>query len=111
MSAVGKDNAMEPTGFVIAAVIGVVVAMSFRRRRLGSFRTSHSIGPGITSVQLVAGPWAGKIVKIDGVPATGSALSSWTAGLIGDDVHRGHYVITDVSAAQRTAVGSWQVDQ
>ena len=107
----GNDNAMEPTGFVIAAVIGVVVAMSFRRRRLGSFRTSHSIGPGITSVQLVAGPWAGKIVKIDGVPATGSELSSWTAGLLGDDVHRGHYVITDVSPAQRTAVGSWRLDQ
>jgi hypothetical protein len=102
---------MGPALIAIAVVIGVVTAMKFRQRRLGSFRTPHPIGEGITRVVLVAGPWDGQTVNIDGVPAAGSELSSWTAGLIGDDVHRGHYVVTDVSPAQHTAVGSWQLDQ
>ncbi len=101
---------MRPTAFVLAVVIGVVVGVGFRRRRLGSFRASRTFGDGSTSVQLVAGPFSGKKVKIEGMPELGSELSSWTAGLVGSDVHRGHYVVTEVSPGRRTAVGSWQLD-
>jgi len=80
------------------------------RRRLGSFKAARSTGSGFTTVRLLAGPFSGKKVTIDGVPDVGSELSSWTAGLVGSDVHRGHYVVTEVSPGQRTAVGSWHLD-
>jgi hypothetical protein len=101
---------MGPAVLAIAIVIGVLGALSFRRRRLGSFKASATTGDGSTSVQLVAGPFSGKNVKIAGLPELGAELSSWTAGLVGSDIHRGHYVVTEVTPQQRIAVGSWQLD-
>lgn len=101
---------MDPVVVAIAVVIGVVGAVAFRRRRLGSFCAARTTGDGSTTIQLLAGPFSGKKVTIAGVPELGSELSSWTAGLVGRDIHRGHYIVTEVTPNQRTAVASWQLD-
>jgi hypothetical protein len=91
--------------------IGFILGILARRVRLATFRAAETIGEGRTTLRLVAGPWAGKIVKIDGVPQRGTVLSSWTWGLVGRGVHKGHYVVNDVIADQRTGTASWRVDQ
>jgi orotate phosphoribosyltransferase len=111
----GDEIAMSDASTLMTVASGVpiaiIVAVRGRRARLGSFRAADAKGEGQTSVRLIAGPWAGQVITIEGLPTNGTALSSWTRGLVGSDVHKGHYVVTDVTAAARTAVSAWHLDE
>ncbi len=88
---------------IIGVSTGIIFAAIGRRARLGTFRAAEAIGDGETLISLTAGPWTGKTVKIKGLPATNTALSSWTWGLAGHDIHNGHYVVREVDPTQHTA--------
>ena len=95
---------------VVALVASLAAVVYFRRKRTTSWKAAETTGDGRSALQLVAGPWPGRVVNIDGVPRVGSAVSSWTWGLTGHDVHKGRYFITDVDERARRSVASWKLN-
>jgi|ERR1019366_5770560 hypothetical protein len=95
---------------VLPLLVATGVTIYFRRKRDDSWRATETSGDSRSDLRLVAGPWPGRVVTIAGVPKVGSAVTSWTWCLVGDGVHHGHYVVTDVDAVARRAVASWHLD-
>ena len=96
---------------IFVLVVTLIYIVYVKRQRTDSWKASEVSGDGQSKVELVAGPWPGRIVKVNGIPTAGSELSSWTSGLVGDDVHHGHYVVIDVDPEARKAVASWELNK